>query len=108
MTIAELLEHRVVDADGLEVGRVHDIRADDHDGRLHLTGIVTGPGAFAYRLGYATGRVQGPWLLARIAAWLRSEVLVVDWDDVDRVEDGRVHLRVTRDRLGRLDGEDRP
>jgi sporulation protein YlmC with PRC-barrel domain len=108
VTIAELLEHRVVDADGREVGRVHDVRADDSDGQLRVTGLVTGPGAFAYRLGYATGRVRGPWLLTRMAAWLQTEVLVVDWEQVERVEEGRVHLRTTRDRLTRVYGEERP
>lgn len=55
-----LLDRQLVDRNGVACGNVDDLeltRADS--GRLYVTGILTGPGELAYRLGW---RRLGRWL----------------------------------------------
>lgn len=103
MTIAELLAHDVRDADGRALGSVHDVRAIDDDGTLTIHELVVGGGAVAYRLGYVTGHVTGPWLLARLAQLLRHDLHLVPWEHVRRAADGTLHLDVPVDELQRLE-----
>lgn len=103
MTIAELLAHEVRDADGRALGSVHDVRAVDDDGTLTIHALVVGGGAIAYRLGYATGHVTGPWLLVRLARLLRHDLHVVPWEHVDRAADGTLHLDVRVADLQRIE-----
>lgn len=103
MTIAELLAHEVRDVDGDVLGSVHDVRAVDDDGTLTIHELVVGGGAVAYRLGYASGHVTGPWLLTRLARLLRHDLHVVPWEHVRQAADGTLHLDVPVADLERLE-----
>lgn len=77
MRISELLGARVVDDDGAELGRVHDVRltVSERDGRvatLRVAGLVVGGDGplsrAAHAWGYAEGRAQAPLVLRRLTA----------------------------------------
>lgn len=102
MTIAELLEHEVVDVDGTRLGRVHDVRVTRDDRRV--TELVVGLGAIGYRLGYPTGKTAGPWLLRRVVGLLRRELHIVPWEHVT-VNGGELHLDVSVDELEQLEAD---
>lgn len=102
MTIAELLTHEVVDANGVRIGRVHDVRVARDDRRIH--GLVVGLGAIGYRLGYPSGRIAGPWLVRRVVGLLRRDLHVVPWEHVT-VTHGELHLDVAIDELERLEAD---
>lgn len=102
MTIAELLDHEVVDVDGTRLGRVHDVRVARGDRRLQE--LVVGLGAIGYRLGYPTGRTTGPWLLRRVVSLLRRQLHVVPWEHVT-ISHGELHLDVSVDELEQLEAD---
>ena len=73
MRISELYGARVIDGSGREAGRVHDVRLatrGQSKATFEVTGLVVGPNGIrsraAHAWGYAAGRTQGPWLLARL------------------------------------------
>jgi sporulation protein YlmC with PRC-barrel domain len=73
MRISELYGARVVDGNGRDAGRVHDVRLATRNrskATLEVTGLVVGPTGIraraAHAWGYAEGRTQGPRLLARL------------------------------------------
>lgn len=103
MTIADLLDREVLDAEGRPLGTVHDVRVSADE--LRVSDLVVGLGGFAYRLGYPSGRVTGPWLLRRLAAALRRDLHLVPWTHV-RDEEGVLRLDVTVAELEQLE-EDR-
>ena len=102
MTIAELLSHEVLDAEGVRLGRVHDVRVARDDRRIHE--LVVGLGAIGYRLGYPTGRITGPWLVRRVVGLFRRDLHVVPWARVT-VADGQLHLDCSVDDLEHLEAD---
>ena len=89
----------VVDADGEEIGTVHDVHLVQ-DGpvqgaaaafRVH--GLVVGPGAVGTRLGYGPNGIRGPWMLRMLLG--RRRRWYVHWEDL---VDGDGPLRVGRRR----------
>lgn len=63
--VLHLLDRQIIDPDGRFVGNVDDLEISEYDdGRLVVTGILTGPGALGPRLG---GR-PGQWM---VAVWHR-------------------------------------
>jgi hypothetical protein len=54
----ELLDRQIVDRDGRMVGKVDDLEVEQRDdGRIAVTGILTGPGALGPRIGGALGSI---------------------------------------------------
>lgn len=68
----DLLEARVVDSAGADLGAVRDARVHRAaDGHLAVVGIVVGGGRFAHAAhawGFAEGRTHGPWLFRALTA----------------------------------------
>jgi hypothetical protein len=100
MRISDLMDCRVVDHDGHDLGRVRDVRLV-MDGpvrgalaALRLDGIVVGGNALAGRLGYLRGGVRGPWPLSTIMRRLEAAALVIDVDDVADWDLGDRRLRL--------------
>jgi sporulation protein YlmC with PRC-barrel domain len=98
----ELLDRQIVDDDGRMVAKVDDVELTDReDGRLVVTGLLTGPGVLGPRLGGALGSIT-------TAVW--SRLSGRSPDDPGRVDMGVVSdistvitLRVSR-RTADVDG----
>lgn len=104
MRVSELLGRLVVDADGVEIGQIRDVRcgasrsAIGSMSSLSVSSLVVGPNSFGTRLGYTHGDVHGPWLLTRLLGWLGRHDRIVP---LDRIADlgSTVTLSVSADRL---------
>jgi hypothetical protein len=102
MKATELIGCAVYDADGTHLGNVHDLRLEsagrpeDGDWRCRLTGLVCGSTAVGHRLGYGVGDMAGPWLLAKLLSRQQRHRLTVPWQAVNRLDPGRISLRVSR------------
>jgi sporulation protein YlmC with PRC-barrel domain len=98
----ELLDRQIVDDDGRMVAKVDDVELTEReDGRLVVTGLLTGPGVLGPRLGGALGSIT-------TAVW--SRLSGRSPDDPGRVDMGVVSdistvitLRVSR-RTADVDG----
>lgn len=89
----ELLDRQLLDNEGRMLGKVEDVELEERDdGRLVLTGLLTGPGALGPRLGAALDTmVTSTW--ARLSG--RAGPARVDWSQVATI-DSAVHLAVSR------------
>jgi hypothetical protein len=111
--LAALIGCRVFDAEGVEIGGVHDVRFQA-DGPPYLgtgkpayrvTALLVGDVGAAHRLGYAREDMVGPALLVGIFRRLAKRSYVVEWRQVSRVDRPRIELAVPRGQLRRLSDE---
>jgi sporulation protein YlmC with PRC-barrel domain len=101
MRFSDLLRSTVIDAEGQEVGEVHDARFVK-DGPVQgafgpgyrFQGLVVGKRSFGARLGFDRASVKGPWLLKKLFQKLHADARFVDWSAIDSIEDGKVRLKV--------------
>ena len=107
MRLSELLDARVVDADGTELGSIEDVRlAQDgpllmpFGAALRVEAVVAGRGALGTRLGFVRGDVRGPWLLRWIFGALERRARYVPWEVVESWADGVVRVTVRASDLG--------
>ena len=90
----DVLDHQLVDIEGVRVVRPSDLYLTSADGRLRLVGMDTGFGALARRLGPARWRSRA------------TVEQVIDWSDVQAfgtgAGSGAVQLAASREELRRL------
>jgi sporulation protein YlmC with PRC-barrel domain len=94
LRIGSLLGRVVVDADGVTIGHVHDVRLR-RDGpilpgfgpALRVDALIVGPGSFAPQLGLNRSRITGPWPLDVFARRARRRLRFVPWESVQRAGD---------------------
>ena len=105
MRLSDLLQSRVVDADGVAVGQVKDVlvtqegpQVGGHDALLAVDGLVVG-GYHATRLGFERGGAQGPWLIAALFRRLERKARFVPWDAVASCEGSTLRLSARRQDL---------
>jgi sporulation protein YlmC with PRC-barrel domain len=79
MRLSQLLNRRIVTESGQRLGRVHDVRGELVDGRLHVTGLVAGKLGILERFGIGTHGSGGP-----AQAKVHGHP-VIPWDRVVRV-----------------------
>ena len=99
MNLSDLLGASVFDRDGVDLGRVRDVRLVQ-DGPvqgtfgagLRLQGLIVGPVAVSSRLGYGRLGVDRPWLVAAVAHRLNRDSRYVAWADVVRLGDRRIEV----------------
>jgi sporulation protein YlmC with PRC-barrel domain len=60
MRLSELLSREVVSESGERLGHVHDVRGELSEGRLRVTGLVTGKLGIFERYGVGTHGSGGP------------------------------------------------
>ena len=108
MLMSEILGSRAIDAEGVCVGRVIDVRMvqdgpfiEGFGSALRLETLVLGRRGTPTRLGYVRGGVKGPAVLRWLSTRIEERCLVVPWSDVAGV-DGDVHLRRQADDLRRI------
>lgn len=102
MRLSELLGRRVVDADGHDLGRVHDVRLRGPgfastevamgSPPFRVDGLVVGSGGFADRLGFDRAGVRAPALVRVVAKPLLGPSLFVPWDRVAGLAERRVTI----------------
>ena len=97
MRLGDLLWAEAVDADGADLGQVHDLRlrhsmTPDGRHRLVVEGVMVGAGAVSARLGYAYGDVQGPWVVAALMRRIGRRSRYVRWSDLAWEPGGRVEV----------------
>jgi hypothetical protein len=110
MNLSDLLHCRVLDADGVDVGPVDDVRLVQ-DGPLLLSfgaafridGFVVGHSGIGRRLGYVRGGVKGPWLLRVIFHAIERRTRFVRWDDVETWDGHVVRITKRADELAPVD-----
>jgi hypothetical protein len=108
--ISDLLGRPVVDADGVAVGDVHDVRLvqdgpllEGASAALRLDGLLIGGGAVSVRLGYHRNRVRGPALLRGPLTALERRARFAGWPEVVVEDDGPLRLRCRAADLRPLD-----
>ena len=96
--VRELLDHELIDAQGLPCGVVDDVMLDGAPGRpLHVVALLVGPGAWLRRLPAWAG-----WLARRVAGTAQVRV---PWSAIAHVGE-RIELSGRASELG-LGGADR-
>jgi hypothetical protein len=106
MRMGELLRSTVVDSDGTQLGRVHDVRLVP-DGpelagfgpALRVDALVVGRGSIAVRLGFHRQGIRGPFLVGRLFRAIEGRALLVPWTDVAEWDATSVRLRAPRSAL---------
>src|SRR4051812_30329891 len=100
MRASDLLGARVMTADDDELGIVTGLLCTSdgpkHGGTLPapvLRQLQVARHGFGAALGYQGGEQSGPWLIRVVMQRIHRRDRVVDWGDVDRVQDGVVRLR---------------
>jgi sporulation protein YlmC with PRC-barrel domain len=99
MLASELLGLDVVDVDGRDLGRVDDVRVvrdgpyvEGFGNAMRVADLVVGPGGVAVRLGYVRHGVRGPALIRWWAKRAERRCLLVPWERVATIGDGRIQL----------------
>jgi hypothetical protein len=100
---SDILESVVLDADGQEVGQVHDIRMV-REGPIQgvfgpgyrVQGLVVGPAATGVRLGFDRSNMDGPALLKSLFRRIHRHARLVDWSLIETMTEGEIRLRVRR------------
>jgi hypothetical protein len=98
--LSDLLRSTVTDAEGREVGDVHDVRLvqdgpllDGFGAALRIDGLVIGAASLSVRLGYHRHQVKGPFVLKAIFGALERRARFAPWKEVARWDGSVVHLR---------------
>ena len=107
MWLSEILGSDVVNAEGVRVGRVRDIRlrwvGDAPARHLGITGLVCADGGAlthaAHAWGFVEGRARGPWVLRAVLARIAHEPQFVPADRVTSWVDGQIVISGDADAL---------
>jgi sporulation protein YlmC with PRC-barrel domain len=102
MILSDLLRSEVFDADGNRLGKVADVRFR-LEGRTtppaaRMIGIIVSPHTNASFLGYERDTLGRPVILDRLLQWIHRGSFLVDWGDIQRLNDTTVRLRAGYER----------
>jgi sporulation protein YlmC with PRC-barrel domain len=97
--LSDLHRSEVLDAAGIGLGHVHDVRLIQ-DGppigtfgaALRVHSLVVGAGGIGVHLGFGRGDVRGPWLIKTLFEYLHRDLYFVPWERVAAIEPDRVRL----------------
>jgi hypothetical protein len=104
MRTSELIGCRVYDAEGQDVGTVHDLHfrlrlQPDGSQACQLDALECGGVGFGHRLGYGEHAMRGPWPLPQLFRYLARRSLAVPWSQVTALDRPRIDISVRRDQL---------
>jgi sporulation protein YlmC with PRC-barrel domain len=113
--LTSLLGSHVLDREGRDLGKVHDVRFTQEGpllgswgAALRFQALLVGPSALGVRLGFERRDVKGPWPLKAAFHALHGRMVVAGWDQLASIEPERIRLRVGLDELASLFDESRP
>ena len=106
MKATDILESVVIDAEGMQLGQVHDIRAV-REGPVQgvfgpcyrVQALVIGPTAMGVRLGFDRTSMHGPAILKRLFRHIHRNGRLVDWSLIESMGAGEIRLRAKVDDL---------
>jgi hypothetical protein len=108
MRLTDLLEARLVDADGVDLGRIRDVwlvqdgpPIGPFGAALRVERVVAGGAAIGSRLGYERSSMTGPWPLGAFFHSRHAHGISATWSEVAALEEGRVRLRLLAAELER-------
>jgi hypothetical protein len=114
----DLIGRPVYDAGGEPLGTVNDLLFDADDTlraprdagtpAYRLAALECGGVGLAHRLGYAHHRMAGPWPLPALFRLLSRRSVVVEWDDITRIDADAIHVGRHRADLPAATREDLP
>jgi len=106
MRASDVLESRVYDSAGDEVGQVHDIRMvrdapvqGAFGPGYRVLGLIVGPAGLGVRLGFDRSSMHGPWVLKALFRWTHRNAKLVDWSLIDSMDQREIRLRVKGEEL---------
>jgi sporulation protein YlmC with PRC-barrel domain len=100
MRLTDLLEARLLDVEGVELGRVRDVwlvqdgpPIGPFGAALRVERVVAGGAGIGSRLGYERASMTGPWPLAAFFHSRHAHGVSATWSEVAALEEGRILLR---------------
>ncbi|HXC49699.1 MAG TPA: hypothetical protein VN634_02325 [Candidatus Limnocylindrales bacterium] len=93
-----VLDHQLVDVDGIDCGKVDDLELEQAGGKLRVRAIVAGPGSAATELW-----PFGGWIIRKLFGTAATKI---PWHEVVTV-DCKVELRLHAESFGLLAAERR-
>lgn len=104
MRTSELIGCQVYDADGQDVGTVHDLHfrlrlRSDGSRACQLDALECGGIGFGHRLGYGEHAMRGPWPFPQLFRYLARRSLAVPWTEVTAIDGHRIDISSRRDQL---------
>lgn len=106
MRLTDLLEARLVDGDGVDLGRIRDVwlvqdgpPLGSFGAALRVERLVAGRAAIGSRLGYERASMKGPWPIATFFHRRHAHGVSARWPEVSAAEEGRVRLRLAAGEL---------
>jgi hypothetical protein len=101
MRLTDVLEARLVDGDGVDLGRIRDVwlvqdgtPIGPFGAALRIERVEAGAVAVGSRLGYARASMTGPWPIAAFFHRRHARGVAARWSDIAALEEGRVRLRL--------------
>jgi hypothetical protein len=94
LRVGLLFGRRVIDGNGQDIGRVHDVRLR-RDGpvipgfgpALRVEGLIVGEGSFATRLGLDRTDITGPWPLSTWGKRVAHRAHFIPWETLEPHDD---------------------
>jgi hypothetical protein len=97
MILSDLLGSWAVDGSGARLGRVIDARfvltGHGSPAAATMTGLIVSPRSAASFLGYERTAASRPVIIDRLLRLMHRGSFLVPWEDVARIETGRIVLR---------------
>jgi sporulation protein YlmC with PRC-barrel domain len=108
MRLTDLLEARLLDVEGVDLGRIRDVwlvqdgpPIGPFGAALRVERVVAGGAAIGSRLGYERASMTGPWPLAAFFHSRHAHGVSATWSEVAALEESRIRLRLAATGLER-------
>jgi hypothetical protein len=108
MRLTDLLEARLLDVEGVDLGRIRDVwlvqdgpPIGPFGAALRVERVVAGGAAIGSRLGYERASMTGPWPLAAFFHSRHAHGVSGTWSEIAGLEEGRIRLRLPAGELER-------
>jgi hypothetical protein len=99
MRLTDLLEARLIDVEGVDLGRIRDVwlvqdgpPIGPFGAALRVERVVAGGAGIGSRLGYERASMTGPWPLAAFFRSWHAHGVSATWSQVAALEEGRIRL----------------
>jgi len=71
-----------------------EVSGDQPTPTARLYGLIVSPHARSSSLGFERSGIRSPWPIAALVRWRHRDSFLVVWSDIQRIERGRVQLRL--------------